>query len=99
MERTIYGTQVKVKIDGEIIFEIPNGFPEPQAGPRDDAYILARVKVGINSSVFDTLDMQIIDRVENTPLILTPELIDTTNAVRKALPGVPVGEKMEVKDS
>jgi hypothetical protein len=94
LERTIYGTKTTVKIEGEIIFETPNGFPEPQAGPRDDAYVLAHVRAGINPEVFDKLDLQIVDRVENTPLIITQKLLDCTNAIKKTMPDTLVGEKM-----
>jgi len=85
-----WGTRVKVRIEGEIDYQVANG-----ADDRSDEYILNKVRDAINSILFDKLDAKVIKRDTNVELVMDAGTQEMFRRLKKLNPNTTFGEKMK----
>jgi len=90
MMRDIYGTQRRVRVEGEIIVQTFNHCEETT----NDS-IMTKIRALLAPACFEKFDIKVIERVENTPLVMDWNMNDAYRKFRAQFPGIPVGEKIE----
>ncbi len=86
----IYGTQKRVKVEGEILFQTFNHCDES-----DDARAIAKIRDLLSAACFDSFDIKIIERRENIMLVMDENMNATLQKMRSRYPGKPIGEKID----
>ena len=90
MMQEVYGTQRRVKIEGEILVQTFNHCPETK-----DEVIMNKIRALMSPACFEKFGITVVERVENVRLLMDGNMQDSLRKAIEGRPGVPVGERIE----
>ena len=88
--REVYGTQRRVHVEGDILFQSFNNCAES-----DDDKVIAKIRGLFSAACFDNFDVKIVERIENTRLVMDANTSTMFNQLTEQYPGAQIGEKIK----